>query len=60
MGKLYASPITRVLVEAPGLARSEADAPDVDARVFVPESLPVGEFADVTVVAAREYDLVAE
>ena len=50
----------RVLVEAPGLARSEADAPEVDARVFVPEGLPVGEFAEVTVVGAREYDLVAE
>ncbi len=50
----------RVLVEAPGLARSEADAPDVDARVFVPESLPVGAFAHVTVIAAKEYDLVAE
>src|SRR5271154_5440900 len=50
----------RVLVEAPGLARSEADAPDVDARVYVPESLPVGEFAEVTVVAANEYDLVAD
>ncbi len=48
----------RVLVEAPGIARSEADAPDVDARVFVPENLPVGEFAQVTVIAAREYDLV--
>jgi ribosomal protein S12 methylthiotransferase len=50
----------RVLVEAPGLARSEADAPEVDARVFVPQHLPVGEFAEVTVVAAREYDLVAQ
>jgi ribosomal protein S12 methylthiotransferase len=50
----------RVLVETPGMARSEADAPDVDARVFVPESLPVGDFADVTVIAAREYDLVAD
>jgi len=50
----------RVLVEAPGVARSEADAPEVDARVFVPKSLPVGEFAEVTVVAADEYDLVAE
>jgi ribosomal protein S12 methylthiotransferase len=50
----------RVLVEAPGVARSEADAPEVDARVFVPEGLPVGEFAEVTVVAANEYDLVAE
>jgi len=50
----------RVLVEAPGVARSEADAPEVDARVFVPKGLPVGEFAEVTVVAADEYDLVAK
>jgi len=50
----------RVLVESPGMARSEADAPEVDARVFVPKNLPVGEFAEVTVVAANEYDLVAE
>jgi ribosomal protein S12 methylthiotransferase len=50
----------RVLVEAPGLARSETDAPEVDARVFVPEHLPVGEFAEVTVVAAKDYDLIAE
>jgi ribosomal protein S12 methylthiotransferase len=49
----------RVLVESRGVARSEGDAPEVDARVFVPESLAVGEFADVTVIAAREYDLVA-
>jgi len=49
----------RVLVEAPGIARSEADAPDVDARVFVPEHLPIGEFADVTVTDSRDYDLVA-
>ncbi len=50
----------RVLVESPGLARSEADAPDVDARVFVPECLPLGQFVEVTVIAAKEYDLVAE
>jgi ribosomal protein S12 methylthiotransferase len=49
----------RVLVEAPGVARSEADAPEVDARVFVPKRLPVGQFAEVTVVSADEYDLVA-
>jgi ribosomal protein S12 methylthiotransferase len=49
----------RVLVEAPGIARTEADAPEVDARVYVPKGLPVGEFADVRIVAANEYDLVA-
>jgi ribosomal protein S12 methylthiotransferase len=50
----------RVLVESSGVGRSEADAPDVDARVFVPTHLPIGRFADLTVTAAREYDLVAE
>ena len=50
----------RVLVESAGLGRSEADAPDVDARVFVPAHLPIGHFADLTVTASREYDLVAE
>ncbi len=49
----------RVLVEAPGVARSEADAPEVDARVYVPATLPVGEFAELTVLGANEYDLVA-
>jgi ribosomal protein S12 methylthiotransferase len=50
----------RVLVEAPGTARSEADAPEVDARVSVPKNLPPGQFAEVKVIAANEYDLVAE
>jgi ribosomal protein S12 methylthiotransferase len=49
----------RVLVESPGVARTEADAPEVDARVFVPQDLPVGEFAEVEVVGADDYDLVA-
>jgi ribosomal protein S12 methylthiotransferase len=50
----------RVLVESPGQARSEMDAPEVDATVFVPDRLPVGRFADVTVTDWRGYDLVAE
>jgi ribosomal protein S12 methylthiotransferase len=49
----------RVLVESPGVGRSEADAPDVDARVFVPAGLAVGQFADLRVSGARDYDLVA-
>jgi ribosomal protein S12 methylthiotransferase len=49
----------RVLVESPGNARSESDAPEVDCRVFVPQNLAVGEFAEVLVVGAQEYDLVA-
>ncbi len=48
----------KVLVETPGVARSEADAPEVDGKVFVPENLPVGEFARVTIRQTRGYDLV--
>ncbi len=49
----------KVLVEAPGVARGEADAPDIDGRVYVPRELPVGEFARVAVNGCRGYDLLA-
>jgi len=49
----------KVLVDAPGQARSEMDAPEVDGTVFIPAELPVGEFAEVTVREWRGYDLVA-
>ena len=49
----------RVLVEEPGVARSEADAPDIDGRVYVSRLLPVGEFADVAIKGHHEYDLLA-
>lgn len=49
----------RVLVDAPGQARAEMDAPEVDGTVFVPAELPVGQFAEVTVAEWRGYDLVA-
>jgi ribosomal protein S12 methylthiotransferase len=49
----------RVLVEEPGVARAEADAPDIDGRVYVPRSLPVGEFVDVTINSFHDYDLLA-
>lgn len=57
----------RVLVdeadpEEPGvyLARSQADAPEVDGQVFVhsQRSLATGEFIDVEVTDALEYDLI--
>jgi len=49
----------RVLVEKPGLARSEGDAMEIDGVVAVPKGLPVGDFAEVTVTGAKAYDLVA-
>ena len=49
----------RVLVEEPGVARTQIDAPDIDTVVYVDKKLPVGSFADVTVESWRGYDLVA-
>jgi ribosomal protein S12 methylthiotransferase len=49
----------RVLVEEPGVARGEADAPDIDGRVYVPITLPVGEFARVQITSCEDYDLLA-
>jgi ribosomal protein S12 methylthiotransferase len=49
----------KVLVDEPGVARGESDAPDIDGRVYVPRDLPVGSFADVTVNGHHEYDLLA-
>jgi len=48
-----------VLVEEPGVARGEADAPDIDGRVYVPRELPVGEFSRVTITGCHDYDLLA-
>ncbi len=57
----------RVLVDSidgdVAIARSEADAPEIDGVVRVKgkgaAALPVGEFADVQVTGASEYDLEA-
>jgi len=42
------------------VARSEADAPDIDGRVYVRGPLPLGEFAPVKVIGHTDYDLIAE
>jgi ribosomal protein S12 methylthiotransferase len=49
-----------VLVDAPGVARSHREAPEIDGIVEVPASLPIGSFANVTVTGAMGPDLVAE
>ena len=51
----------RALVVAPGVARMESQAPDVDGVVFLADdSTPVGEFADVRLVKARGFDFEGE
>jgi len=42
------------------IARGEADAPDIDGRIYVCGKLPVGEFARVKIVGHTDYDLIAE
>jgi ribosomal protein S12 methylthiotransferase len=42
------------------VARGEADAPDIDGRVYIRGHLPVGEFARVKIVGHTDYDLIAE
>ena len=49
----------RVLVEEPGIARGQADAPDIDGRVYVDPTLPAGKFAEVEILDADVYDLFA-
>jgi ribosomal protein S12 methylthiotransferase len=42
------------------IARGEADAPDIDGRVYVRGKLPLGEFARVKIIGHTDYDLIAE
>jgi ribosomal protein S12 methylthiotransferase len=49
----------KLLVDQPHIARSEADAPDVDARVALSRPAPVGEFIWRSITGSRGYDLVA-
>ena len=41
------------------VGRGEADAPDIDGRVYIRGKLPVGEFARVKVIGHTDYDLIA-
>jgi ribosomal protein S12 methylthiotransferase len=49
----------KVIVEEPGVARGESDAPDIDGRVYLPITVPVGEFATVQITGYEDYDLLA-
>jgi ribosomal protein S12 methylthiotransferase len=42
------------------MGRGEADAPDIDGRVYVRGAARAGEFARVRVVGHTDYDLIAE
>jgi ribosomal protein S12 methylthiotransferase len=42
------------------VARSQADAPDIDGQVFIRGQAPLGEFVNVRVKDHTDYDLIAE
>lgn len=48
-----------VLVDAPGVARSHREAPEIDGVIRVPSALAAGTIVEVDVVAAEGPDLVA-
>src|SRR5213595_1821574 len=49
----------KLLVDQPLIARTEADAPEVDTRVILAKPAPVGEFVVKRITGARGYDLLA-
>jgi ribosomal protein S12 methylthiotransferase len=49
-----------VLVDAPGVARSHREAPEIDGIVAVPEDLAIGELHDVVITEAAGPDCTAE
>ncbi|MGH9132709.1 MAG: 30S ribosomal protein S12 methylthiotransferase RimO [Ilumatobacteraceae bacterium] len=51
--------VQRVLVDAPGLARSHREAPEIDGIVHVRHDRAVGQFIEVEIIDALGPDLVA-
>jgi ribosomal protein S12 methylthiotransferase len=49
----------KLLVDQQLVARSEGDAPDVDARVVLSKPAPVGEFVCRRITGSRGYDILA-
>ncbi len=42
------------------VARGEADAPDIDGRIYIRGNLPISEFARVKIIGHTDYDLIAK
>ncbi len=52
--------VVEVLVDAPGVARSHREAPEIDGVITVPDHLAVGELHAVRITGAEGPDSVAE
>jgi ribosomal protein S12 methylthiotransferase len=42
------------------VGRGEADAPDIDGRVYIRGQVPVGEFSRIRIIGHTDYDLIGE
>ena len=42
------------------VARGEADAPDIDGRIYIRGNLPISEFSTVKIIGHTDYDLIAK
>jgi ribosomal protein S12 methylthiotransferase len=42
------------------IGRGEADAPDIDGRIFIRGQVPMGEFTQVKIIGHTDYDLIAQ
>ena len=42
------------------VARGEADAPDIDGRIYIRGNLPISEFSAVKIIGHTDYDLIAK
>ena len=57
VAKRHVGQTLRVLVDAPLIGRTQADAPEVDCRVVLDRPAPVGEFVNVEIDGTQVYDL---
>ncbi|MGH9090127.1 MAG: MiaB/RimO family radical SAM methylthiotransferase [Acidimicrobiales bacterium] len=57
---LLVGEVRQVLVDAPGVARTVHEAPEIDGIVQVPGWLPAGDLVDVVITGSLGTDLVAE
>ena len=52
--------VVDVLIDAPGVARSHREAPEIDGIITVPDHLAVGEIVRVRITGAEGPDSFAE
>ncbi|MDE1169636.1 MAG: 30S ribosomal protein S12 methylthiotransferase RimO [Verrucomicrobium sp.] len=60
VGERFVGRRLRVLVEKPGIGRTQGDAPEVDGQVILSGEAPVSTFVEVEVTGCRGYDLLAK